>query len=206
MHLDHERLSETVAYALKEDLGRGDITTDYVISGHVQARGVIKAKKPGVICGLDVVRVVFESVDSDLQIILACSEGEEVEAGQEVLTIEGSARSILAAERVALNFLNVLSGTATLTKSFVDKVEGLPVDILDTRKTIPGLRYLQKYAVSVGGGVNHRMGLYDMVLIKDNHISAAGSVSATLKAVELAGVPVEIECKKLEQVREALPR
>jgi nicotinate-nucleotide pyrophosphorylase (carboxylating) len=165
------------------------------------------AKADGVIAGIDVARAVFAAVDSRLDVVALASEGERVAPGAQVLRIEGTARSILSAERVALNFLQHLSGVATLTRSYVDLVAGTGARILDTRKTMPGLRSLEKAAVRAGGGTNHRAGLFDMVLVKENHIAAAGGITAAVQAVRrqnAAGLRVEVETTTLAQVDEAL--
>ncbi|MDD4956149.1 MAG: carboxylating nicotinate-nucleotide diphosphorylase [Candidatus Omnitrophica bacterium] len=172
MELDKKRIDRIVRFALKEDIWTGDITSQAVLDRFLVADAVIIAREKGVICGMGVVERVFASVDYCLKFKPMVSDGDNVNPGQEVAFIEGEAWSILKAERVALNFLSMLSGTATRTRSIVEMVKGTGVKIYDTRKTIPLHRYLQKYAVRVGGGYNHRQGLYDMVLIKDNHIKA----------------------------------
>jgi len=191
---------------LAEDLGSGDISSA-LIPAEQQGRALIYAKAPGVVCGLPLVQGVYRQLDPSLRITLRAEDGERVEPGKVVAEIQGSLRRILQGERTALNFLQHLSGIATATREAVDRVQGLNVDIVDTRKTLPGLRLLQKYAVRVGGGKNHRFGLYDGLMIKDNHIKAAGSIT---RAVELARwhaghmVKIEVECETLDQVEEAL--
>jgi len=201
-------LEPLVRMALGEDLGRvGDITSDSVIAPEARARVVIAARENGVIAGLDVAETAFRLVDSSLTVKRLKPEGSDVKAGDEVMEIEGRARSILTAERVALNFVGRMSGVATLTQKMVRAVGNHKARICSTRKTTPGLRSLEKYAVRAGGGVNHRLGLDDAILIKDNHIAIAGGVIPALKrAKENIGhmVKIEIEVDTLEQLREVL--
>jgi len=199
-------LQETVARALAEDLGAGDVTSEATVPEEARARARIVQKQPGVIFGLDVVVEVMrqcgvEGVDN---LVVEGQWREEVPA--EVLLASGPARGVLAAERTALNFLGHLSGIATLTAQYVEAVAGTGAQILDTRKTTPGLRALEKAAVAAGGGQNHRMGLYDAVLIKENHVALAGGVAKAIHAARMAqvGMPVEIECRDLEEVAYAL--
>lgn len=210
-------MSDIVEWALAEDLGDGDLTTRAVVPDGAQARARIEQKEPGVIAGLPVAREVFTHVDPELEFIAHCPEGHWRESGA-VAQITGSAASILAAERVALNFLGRLSGVATLTARYVRAVQDTGVQILDTRKTTPGLRELEKAAVRTGGGVNHRAGLYDAILVKENHAGLAGGVGeATRRALEAAAampspgrrgtgavVLVEVECSTLEEVEDAV--
>ena len=210
-------MSDLIERALAEDVGEGDLTTRAVVPEGAQARARIDQKEPGVIAGMPVVRQVFAHVDPELEFIAHCPEGHWREAGA-VAQITGSAASILAAERVALNFLGRLSGVATLTARYVRAVDGTGVKILDTRKTTPGLRELEKAAVRIGGGVNHRAGLYDAILVKENHAALAGGVGeATRRALEAAaGIPdpgrrgtgaivlVEVECATLDEVEDAV--
>lgn len=205
--LDIEKIRPIVENALEEDIGTGDITTDRVIPVDMEACGVIIAKAEGVVCGLPVAELVFHSVDKRLAIERKVAEGDVVGVGQEILGISGWARAILCAERVALNFLGHLSGVATLTRRFVDKSK---VTILDTRKTIPGMRLLEKYAVTVGGGENHRMGLYDMILIKDNHLKiqkelGPGYIQRAISSVKKRpDDKVEMEVGSIEEAQEAV--
>ena len=199
-------MTDLIDTALAEDIGEGDLTTRAVVPEGAEARARISQKAPGVIAGLRTAQAVFERVDPEVVFVMHCPEGKWREAGA-VAEISGSAASILAAERVALNFLGHLSGVATLTARFVRAVEGTGARILDTRKTTPGLRTLEKDAVRRGGAVNHRTGLYDGILVKENHSMLAGGVGeAARKAMEAApaGVLVEIECATLDEVREAL--
>lgn len=206
MEASIERL---VRLALEEDLGEaGDVTSRATISAAQQIHARITAKQPGVICGLHVMCAVYTQVDATVSVTPCVQEGSAVTAGVVVCEVVGAGRSVLTGERVALNFLQRLSGIATLTARFVAAVAGTKAVILDTRKTTPGWRALEKYAVRAGGGSNHRMGLYDMVLIKDNHIDAAGGIRAAVAAVRADSaaqlLPVEVEVKSLDELREAL--
>ena len=197
---------ELVAAALKEDVGAGDLTAEAVVPADARARGVIEQREPGVVAGLGVAREVFRQLDSDLEFEPVAAPDRWREPGP-VARIEGSARAILAGERVALNFLGRLSGIATLAAAYVRAVEGTGTTILDTRKTTPGLRELEKAAVSAGGASNHRAGLYDAILVKENHAAVAGGVGeATRRALAGApeGVVVEVECATLGEVGDAL--
>jgi nicotinate-nucleotide pyrophosphorylase (carboxylating) len=198
-------VEDIVARALQEDVGAGDITTAATVPEHARARALITQKAPGVVFGLDVAEATFRALDPDIEVERLTEEGVWRERG-EVLRACGPARAILTGERTALNFLGRLSGVATLTARAVQAIEGTGAQILDTRKTTPGLRALEKAAVAAGGGANHRAGLYDAVLIKENHAALAGGVGAAVrKASEAApGVPLEVECRTLEEVDEAL--
>jgi nicotinate-nucleotide pyrophosphorylase (carboxylating) len=186
---------------LAEDVGEGDLTTSAVIDEGATATARMLLKEPGVVCGLRVAGEVFERLAATVEPLAA--EGDMVDAGP-IARVEGSARGILSGERLALNLLGRLSGIATLTRRYVDAVEGTGAVILDTRKTTPGLRALEKQAVACGGGQNHRLGLYDGILIKDNHLRLAGSLADAVGRASESGVPVEVECDTLDQVREAL--
>jgi nicotinate-nucleotide pyrophosphorylase (carboxylating) len=199
-------LSELIDRALAEDLGDADLTTRAVVPAGARARARIEQKAPGVPAGLGVAERVFERVDPGLRWHVRAAEGEWREGGL-LAEVAGSAASILAAERVALNFLGRLSGIATLTARYVRAVEGTGARILDTRKTTPGLRALEKQAVRAGGGASHREGLFDAILVKENHATLAGGVGeASRRALAGApdGVEVEVECATLDEVREAL--
>jgi len=194
---------DSVILALREDVGKGDITTDSIIPPDAKASAKIVVKESGIICGLSIAKLVFQSVDKNIEFSERVKDGDAVKNGTAVASVRGPARGILTAERTALNFLQRLSGIATLTNKFVNTA-GKKVKILDTRKTTPGLRVLEKYAVKIGGGFNHRIGLFDAVLIKDNHIAAAGGLK---KAVTLAKKKyniIEVETKTIGQVKEAL--
>ena len=197
---------ERLAYAaLAEDVGEGDVTTDAVVDADHTGSAVLLLKEPGVVCGLGIVEATFRALDGDLEIEALVDEGALVESGTAVVRVSGALRPILTGERTALNFLGRLSGIATLTRRYVDAVAGTGAAILDTRKTTPGLRVLEKHAVAVGGGRNHRFGLDDGVLIKDNHLRAAGSMGEAVERSRAAThLPVEVECDTLEQVSEAL--
>src|SRR4051794_30540773 len=194
--------------ALAEDVGGGDVTTDLLVPEDARGRAVLTQKAPGVLAGLRVAEAVFHRVDPSLRWHAHASEGVWGEPGTRVAEVAGASRSILTAERVALNFLQRLSGVATLTARYVAAVAGTGATILDTRKTTPGLRVLEKQAVAAGGGTNHRAGLYDAILVKENHAQLAGGVGeATRLALEAArrdGVPVEVECATLAEVDDAL--
>jgi nicotinate-nucleotide pyrophosphorylase (carboxylating) len=197
-----------VAAALEEDLGQaGDITTAAIIPAHDAAEAKIIARKPGVIAGLDLAAASFKTLDPDAQFVADVADGTLVAAGTRIARIQGKTRALLSAERVALNFLGRLSGIATLTAAYVSAVSGTKAKIACTRKTTPGLRALEKYSVRAGGGMNHRFGLYDAVLVKDNHIAAAGGlVQALTKLCARTGhlVKIEVEVDTLDQLDEAL--
>ncbi|HXY54878.1 MAG TPA: carboxylating nicotinate-nucleotide diphosphorylase [Nitrospirota bacterium] len=200
-------IRDLIARALQEDLGPGDVTTEATIHAESRSTAVLLAKQELVLAGLDVSREVFRHLDPDMKFEPFARDGDRVGAGTEIAKVAASTRALLAGERVALNLLQHMSGIATLTAKAVEKIKGLKAEVLDTRKTLPGLRQLEKYAVRVGGGRNHRFGLYDGVLIKDNHIRAAGSITkaadnARKRAHHL--LKIEIETKNLEEVREAL--
>ncbi|MFY0546278.1 carboxylating nicotinate-nucleotide diphosphorylase [Brevibacillus sp. H7] len=192
---------------LQEDIGFGDITTMSTIPEDEQGTGILYAKEAGMIAGLPIAQQVFEIVDPTLVFTAKAAEGDRVEKGQQIAEVEGSVRSILSGERLALNLLQRLSGIATRTNQYVQALEGTKARVVDTRKTTPGLRLVEKYAVRVGGGHNHRYALYDAVLIKDNHIKGAGGLKQAVAAAR-AAIPhtmkIEVETESLEQVREAL--
>jgi nicotinate-nucleotide pyrophosphorylase (carboxylating) len=205
--LDPAAVRSLAAAALAEDLAGGiDVTTAATVPPAERGRAELVARAPGVVAGLAVAATVFSLVCSDVTCVPIAADGDQVQAGQPVLIVSGPVGPILTAERTALNVLCHLSGVATLTRRWVDAVAGTGASIRDTRKTLPGLRALEKYAVRCGGGVNHRMSLSDAALIKDNHVAAAGSVAAAFDAVraQAPGVPLEVECDTLEQVAEAL--
>jgi nicotinate-nucleotide pyrophosphorylase (carboxylating) len=174
--------------ALAEDLGAGDVTSGLVLPEDALAQGAVEARQPLVVCGLRVATACFHAVDAAVAVETARADGSRAEPGDALLRLSGPARAILAAERTAINFLTRMAGVATWTRRFVERVAGTGAAIVDTRKTLPGWRALDKYAVSVGGGVNHRAGLYDAVLVKDNHAAAAGGVGPAVKAAR-AGAP-----------------
>jgi nicotinate-nucleotide pyrophosphorylase (carboxylating) len=196
---------EIVARALAEDLGDGDLTTTATVPANARARAVITQKAPGVLFGLELAEATFTALDASISFERRAREGEWREGG-DVLAAEGSARALLSAERTALNFLQRLSGVATMAARCVKAVEGTGTRILDTRKTTPGLRALEKAAVAAGGATNHRAGLYDAILIKENHAALGGGVGAAVRAARAhaPGVPLEVECRTLAEVDEAL--
>lgn len=199
---------EIVGRALSEDLGAiGDITSDACIPGTAESDGVFVARADGVIAGLEVAAYVFEALDPSLSFVPMLADGDEVAPGDRIARISGRTRSILSGERTALNLLGRMSGVATATAGLVEAVSGTGVRISDTRKTMPGLRAIDKYAVRVGGGMNHRFGLYDAVLIKDNHLAAIGDITAAVaaaRAVVSPGVMIEVEVDNLDQLARVL--
>ncbi|WP_370304914.1 carboxylating nicotinate-nucleotide diphosphorylase [Sinimarinibacterium flocculans] len=198
-------LDAVVVHALAEDAGSGDVTARLVADG-TRAQARVIAREAAVICGRPWVDAVFRRIDPDVVLDWQCAEGERVGADQVVYTLRGPARALLTGERTALNFLQTLSGTATAVAAFVDAVAGTSCRIADTRKTLPGLRNAQKYAVLCGGGVNHRIGLYDGILIKENHVAAAGGIAAAIAQARAlqAGVPLMTEAETLDEVDAAL--
>lgn len=200
-------ISALLRTALAEDIATGDITSNSTIPANVTARFAMKARAPMVVAGLVFLHELFAMVNPAITVEIMAKEGARVAAGTTLATISGPARALLSGERVALNLVQQLSGVATLTRDYVDAVAGTGAIILDTRKTVLGLRQAQKYAVRCGGGQNHRMGLYDAVLIKDNHIAVAGGVTAAVNAAKAhaaAGMTIEVECDTLAQLHEAL--
>ena len=200
-------LQRAVEAALAEDLGTGDVTSEGTIDEAATCVGSILLKEPGVVCGLVAVEAVFRALDPDVRFELLSEDGALVsETPAELARVSGRTRAVLSGERTALNFLGRLSGVATLTRRFVDAVEGTGAVILDTRKTTPGLRALEKYAVRCGGGRNHRFGLDDGILVKDNHLRAAGGVRRAVERLRALGtdLPIEVEAETLEDVRQAL--
>lgn len=201
-------ITRAITEALAEDLGlAGDITTDATIPREAEAEAVIAARKPGVAAGLEVAAAAFHALDPAIRFESQVADGDRLEPGTVLARVTGNARALLTAERVALNFLGRMSGIATLTRRYADAIEGTAARIADTRKTTPGLRAFEKYAVRCGGGQNHRTGLFDAVLIKDNHIVAAGGVGPAIEAARAhAGhmVKIEVEVDTLEQLQEVL--
>jgi nicotinate-nucleotide pyrophosphorylase (carboxylating) len=192
--------------ALKEDIGKGDITTELLIPEGHRSTAVLTAKSPFVLAGLPIAEEVFRTFEKNVEFIAMTKEGQKIKKSTVIVKVTGKTRTLLSCERVALNILQRLSGIATLTDKFVKKIQETNVTILDTRKTTPGMRWLEKYAVRTGGGTNHRFGLYDGVLIKDNHIEAAGGIK---KAVSLAkkgrhGLKIEVEAENIKDVKDAL--
>ncbi len=207
MTINQKKLDGLIALALEEDLPAGDVTTEAIVPPALPASAVFLAKEKGVLAGLEIAGRVMQAVDPGLKLLNPKEDGYLFSPGEVLAEVSGSAASILKAERTALNFLQRLSGIATLTRSFVEAISGTGASILDTRKTTPGWRELEKYAVRVGGGKNHRMSLSDMVLIKDNHIRLAGGLTAALKKAKekaTSGLKIEIEATSLQEVEEAL--
>ena len=198
------RIVDVVRRALDEDLGSGDVTSRACIPETTQARGVFLAREELVLAGTAVLPVVYELAGDGARLEILRQDGDRVGDGDVIARVEGNARRLLECERVALNFLQRLSGVATLARRFADAVEGTGCRVLDTRKTTPGLRLLEKMAARSGGAVNHRMGLYDAILIKNNHIAAAGGVDQALQAAQSSGLPIEIEVRTQKELEEAL--
>jgi nicotinate-nucleotide pyrophosphorylase (carboxylating) len=198
-------VARDVARALDEDIGSGDVT-GLLVPAERMAVAVLTAKEAGVLAGRDWFDQAFTNLDANSRIAWAAADGESFEPGQELAVVTGKARALLAAERTALNFLQTLSATATMTAAAVAMLAGLPTRILDTRKTLPGLRYAQKYAVRVGGGTNHRIGLFDQFLVKENHIAATGGIAAACVAARAArpDLLLEVEVESLDELDEAL--
>ena len=203
--LDPQAYLDLVRRALAEDVGPGDVTTHLLVPGDARATARLTAKSDCVVAGLDIARAVFTEVDSAVTLAARVPDGARCRPGDVIADVDGPARALLTGERTALNFLQHLSGIATLTRRFVDATDGR-VTILDTRKTIPTLRALAKYAVRCGGGTNHRMGLYDAVLIKDNHIRMAGGIREAVRRVRARGLalPIEVEAQSLADVDDAI--
>jgi len=201
-----ERVDQSIRRALDEDIGPGDATTDSIIPADASLRGQIVAKQSGVVAGLEVARRVFSQLSEQVNFEVKVEEGAQVEKRTVLVDLYGPARALLTGERTALNFLGRMSGIATLTREYMDAVKGTKAIILDTRKTAPGLRETDKLAVRLGGGENHRIGLFDMVLIKDNHIDFAGSITAAVRRVRerVSDLEIEVETRTLDDVREAL--
>ncbi|RMF12240.1 MAG: carboxylating nicotinate-nucleotide diphosphorylase [Alphaproteobacteria bacterium] len=203
--LTTDETAALVAAALAEDIGPGDLTGEAVVPADARLSARMRAREPLVVCGLPLAVGCFRHLDADARIEVAARDGEVLAAGSVLMHVEGSARALLAAERTALNFVQHFSGIASLAHRFVEAVAGTGATILDTRKTLPLYRRLQKYAVRCGGATNHRMGLHDAVMIKDNHIALAGSLKAAVDAARRAGHrAIEVECDTLDQVKEAL--
>ena len=210
MELNASEIRAAVKSALAEDIGGGDATTLATVPETATARAVMRAREPLIVAGLDFAGAAFNELSPEIKIEKVSRDGQKIAAGKTLLNISGSARAVLSAERVALNFVQRLSGVATLTSQFVDAVKGTPAQILDTRKTTPGWRRFEKYAVVCGGGKNHRVGLFDMILIKDNHLAALKSESpnAIAAAIRRArekfpDLKIEVEADTLEQVGQA---
>ena len=205
--LNFEVIDSIIDFALKEDVGDGDITTNAVIPGEMQTIATMTAKAEGVVAGLPVAERVFRKLDPDIEWTTYIEDGSFVKKGDVLVQVKGSFRTLLTGERLALNFLQRMSGIATETSKYVEAIQSYKTEILDTRKTVPGLRLLDKYAVKMGGGTNHRIGLYDMVMIKDNHIKVACGITEAVNAIRptiAAGVKIEVETTNLHEVQEAI--
>jgi nicotinate-nucleotide pyrophosphorylase (carboxylating) len=201
-----QEILDSIRAALKEDIGTGDATTNSIVPLEARMKGQIIAKQEGILAGLDVAEAAYHLLDAQVVVEAQVREGARVAKGQVLAFVSGRARSLLTAERTALNFLGRMSGIATLTRQFVDAARGTRAVILDTRKTAPGLRAIDKLAVLRGGGQNHRIGLYDMILIKDNHIDFAGSLAEAVRRARATGssLQIEVEARTLEDVKAAL--
>ncbi len=204
-----KRTDELIEKALDEDLGTGDITTETIVSSDLVSTAFLFNKAPGILAGIDVFKKVFHRIDPNLEFTEHLKDGDKISNGMKILEINGSVSSILKGERTALNFLGRMSGIATQTAEFVGKIDGCHAKILDTRKTVPTMRHLDKYAVRIGGGSNHRFGLFDMVLVKDNHIAIAGTIRIAVDNVisnlrDTKDIKIEVECKSFDEVLEAI--
>lgn len=207
MQIEFDKLDKLIEFALNEDIGTGDATTLYTIDSALQLKAGLIAKAAGVLAGTEVFKHTFLHLDDKVEISYNKKDGDKVAAGEVVAEISGPGRAILSGERTALNFLQRMSGIATATNRLVEAVKGTKAIILDTRKTAPGLRLLDKWAVQIGGGQNHRFGLFDMVMIKDNHISAAGSITRAVQLVrkrDKENLAIEVEVKNRDELREAV--
>lgn len=205
--MDYPGLNELITRALQEDIGHQDITTANLVSPELKARGIFRAKSAGILAGLEASRAVFSCLDPQTVFTGYLSNGQKLEPGDKIAMVEGSAAVLLTGERTALNFMQRLSGIASKTYQMVQIIEPYKAQLVDTRKTTPGLRFLEKHAVKTGGGRNHRLGLFDGVMIKDNHIMAAGSITAAIDKIRPLipiTVKIEVEVENLEQLKEAL--
>jgi nicotinate-nucleotide pyrophosphorylase (carboxylating) len=205
----HSTTLALIRAALAEDIGPGDVTSTYFLGENAHGKARITAREPGIVFGMEIAEAVFKEVDSGLGIWIQHPDGSSFAAGDTLIEVEGRTRSLLTAERTALNFLQRLSGVATMTARYVDAVKPYPVEVWDTRKTTPGWRLIEKQAVKAGGGVNHRMGLYDAVMVKDNHLAANGTLLALQTAIdrvraERPGIRVQLEAATLEQLADFL--
>ena len=207
IHIQKKDVKKLIELGLKEDIGRGDITSSAIFSRHDESRALIISKGHGYLCGTLMVQYVYEFIDKEVVVERLMEDGSEILPGIEIIRISGPTISVLTGERTALNFLQRMTGIATKTAGVVTMLKGSRIAILDTRKTLPGYRLLDKYAVKTGGGTNHRMGLYDMVMIKDNHIRRAGGIARAMQIIRNrygSRYTVEVETSNLDEVREAL--
>ena len=205
-NLNLDIIDFNINQSLEEDIGSGDITTDAIVSSDRKAVAEWISKEDGVVCGLDIAQTVFQKLDPNIKWVSYMNDGDQIHSGERIVSFSGNCRAILTAERTALNFVQRMSGIATQTRLAVQLLSGYKTQIMDTRKTVPGLRILDKYAVQTGGGKNHRMGLYDMAMVKDNHIVAAGGITEAVQMIRKRSpdVKIEVETTTLEQVAEAL--
>ncbi|MBI1938002.1 MAG: carboxylating nicotinate-nucleotide diphosphorylase [Ignavibacteriales bacterium] len=202
-----KNFEKVISTALKEDIGKGDVTTELLIPKKKKAAAYFIAKQDGIIAGLDIAKLVFKKLDEKIKWESFVEDGSKVKAGTKIAEVKGSVRALLSGERTALNFLQRMSGIATLTSVYVEKISGTNTKILDTRKTVPGLRLFDKFAVECGGGTNHRIGLFDMVMIKDNHIKAAGSITKAVDKIRKSipkQMKIEVETTNISEVDEAM--
>ncbi|MGC8802670.1 MAG: carboxylating nicotinate-nucleotide diphosphorylase [Bacteroidales bacterium] len=212
MQVDRAQIEHFLDIAIAEDIGDGDHTSLATLEPFQQGKAILVAKQSGILAGVEIAKIVFHKINSQLQFNTFKTDGETIHKGDVIFEVKGSAIAILMAERLALNIVQRLSGIATQTREYVKKIEGLPAKILDTRKTTPGMRLLDKYAVKVGGGTNHRIGLYDMILIKDNHIDFAGGIEIAIDRVHRylqqnqLNLKIEIEARSLEDVQKILDK
>lgn len=205
MTFDWNEIDRVIENGLREDIAGGDVTTDLLFDASQAGRGIFRAKQDGVIAGLPVAERVFAKFDPNVRFESLVADGASVTVGTIIAEAYGPVRSLLTGERLSLNLLQRMSGIATLSRRYVDAVAGLPVKILDTRKTVPGLRYLDKYAVRCGGATNHRLNLNELAMVKDNHLKAAGGIAKAVAKIRAgATIRIEVECTNLDQVREAL--
>lgn len=205
--LNFNTIKTVIDFAFAEDIGNGDITTNSLIPESLLTKATMVAKSSGIIAGLSVAEYIFRTLNAEIEFKTFVSDGDNIKKGDLILEIKGSYRALLTGERLALNFMQRMSGIATMTNLCVMELSGSKTKILDTRKTVPGLRLLDKYAVRMGGGTNHRIGLYDMVLIKDNHIKVAGGISAAVAQIKKSipgNIKIEVEVTSLEEAKEAL--
>lgn len=202
-----QSLEELILLAIHEDIHDGDVTSRAIFAEAHRSTGTVRAKEAGIFCGGDIAKLVYYLIDRECHVTIHVDEGTLVEEGTIVITVEGPTTSVLSGERIMLNFLQRMCGIATATSRVVSRLEGTDIKVLDTRKTLPGFRFLDKYSVKAGGGTNHRMGLFDMVMIKDNHIKAAGSISNAVRMIRDSyedTYQVEVETTNLDEVREAI--
>lgn len=207
IEMNWDEIDQLIEGFFKEDIGPGDITTNAIFSSNDRCEARIVAKENGIIAGIGVAKRIFQKLDAEASFSHSINDGDHIESGQEILRIKALVRAVLSGERLALNLLQRMSGIATATSKYVDALKGFNTNILDTRKTAPGLRVLDKYAVLAGGGQNHRFGLYDAVLIKDNHIKSAGSIKNAVDMVRSKNgnkFKIEVETSNLDEVKEAL--